>query len=170
MLLQDLSFIEEQAGILSEAMEYLTGGSDEESVFWIEWSASGRAVAICGSPLRVDRRFADFLESSCESAVFTSATLAERGSFDFIKENLGIRLRPGQPLELVSGSPFSYGENCMITSSERSGRPERSGFRGEGRRGRARPRRGNTLQDHGPSHLVQDVQVDGRFPFRKAGP
>jgi Rad3-related DNA helicase len=128
MLTQDLSFIEEQAGIVSEAMEYLTGGSDEESVFWIEWSASGRAVSICGSPLRVDRRFADFLESSCESAVFTSATLAERGSFEFIKENLGIRLRPGQPIELVSGSPFSYGENCMILLQNGLGDPNEAGF------------------------------------------
>ncbi|MCU0640078.1 MAG: hypothetical protein MUF59_09455 [Candidatus Krumholzibacteria bacterium] len=128
MILQDLSFIDEQAGIVSEAMEYLTGGSDEESVFWIEWSASGRAVAICGSPLRVDRRFADFLESSCESAVFTSATLAERGSFDFIKENLGIRLRPGQPLELISGSPFSYVENCLILLQNGLGDPNEAAF------------------------------------------
>ncbi|HSG28232.1 MAG TPA: helicase C-terminal domain-containing protein, partial [Candidatus Krumholzibacterium sp.] len=111
-----------------ERLDYLSGARDEESVFWIEWSAAGRAFALCGSPLDVGRRFADFLQDSCDSAVLTSATLAQGGSFEYTRSRLGLDLPGASTRELIVGSPFSLEENCRIVLQTDLGDPNGSGF------------------------------------------
>jgi ATP-dependent DNA helicase DinG len=110
----ELRFVDEELEGLAEAVRYLQDASDPDSVFWIEWSGGGKVAAICGSPLEIDRRFADYLEERTSSAVFTSATLAENGSFDYVMERLGIGLTGKEPVNLLAGSPFDYKRNLLI--------------------------------------------------------
>jgi len=112
-LQSEMRFAGEAVLELSENMRYLEEASDPDGVFWIEWSSSGRPLSICGSPLEVDRTFADYIDERVESAVFTSATLMQDGTFDYFEDRLGIRLCGKEPVEIAAPSPFDY-ENGML--------------------------------------------------------
>ena len=127
-LQQETGIAIEELNALGEELDFLVSASDEESVFWIEWSPAGRAVALCGSPLEVGRRFADFILESCESAIFTSATIAQNGSFDYIRERLGVRYFGSEVKELVIDSPFDLDNNCRIVLQTDLGDPNGGGF------------------------------------------
>lgn len=126
----ELRFVDEELEGLVEAVRYLQDGGDPDGVFWIEWTGGGRVAAICGSPLEIDRRFADYLEERTSSAVFTSATLAENGSFDYVMERLGIGLTGKEPVNLLAGSPFDYERNLLIMRTSNSTDPNDASFAG----------------------------------------
>ncbi|MBN2071443.1 MAG: hypothetical protein JW814_08300 [Candidatus Krumholzibacteriota bacterium] len=128
---QELRYIDEELVELSAALEYLFSASDDESVFWIEWSSAGKAYGICGSPLSIDRRFSDYLEEKCSSAVFTSATLAEEGSFSSIGRRLGTVLSGLETNGLVVPSPFNYRENFLIITQKGMGDPNSGSHAGD---------------------------------------
>jgi Rad3-related DNA helicase len=127
----ELRFVDEELESLAESVRYLEEADDPDGVFWIEWTVEGRAAAICGSPLEIDRRFADYLEESTESAVFTSATLAENGSFNYVMERLGIGLTGKEPVNLIAGSPFDYEKNLLIMRTDGAGDPNDRSFAAE---------------------------------------
>jgi ATP-dependent DNA helicase DinG len=122
--------VDEELMGLAESVRYLEDGSDPDGVFWIEWTGGGRVAALCGSPLEIDRRFADYLEERTSTAVFTSATLAENGSFEYIMERLGIGLTGKEPVNLLAGSPFDYKRNLLIMRTEGMTDPNDDSFSG----------------------------------------
>ena len=126
----ELRFVDEELEGLAESVRYLQDGGDPDGVFWIEWTGGGRVAAICGSPLEIDRRFADYLEEHTSSAIFTSATLAENGSFDYVMERLGIGLTGKEPVNLLAGSPFDYRRNLLIMRTGGSTNPNDESFAG----------------------------------------
>ncbi len=130
VLQNELRFVDEELEALSESVRYLQDADDPDGVFWIEWTGGGEVAAICGSPLEIDRRFADYLEERTVSAVFTSATLAEKGSFDYVMERLGIGLTGKEPVNLVAGSPFDYEKNMLIMRTEEMTDPNDKSFAG----------------------------------------
>lgn len=111
---QEIEIAGSQLAEISEAAGYLTGVLDDEVVYWIEWNSRGRIAAICGSPLRVDRRFADFLTDSCRSAVLTSATISQNGSFDYISGCLGTGLTGREVNGYIEPSTLVNDRNCRI--------------------------------------------------------
>ncbi|MDD4856692.1 MAG: hypothetical protein PHD74_01150, partial [Candidatus Krumholzibacteria bacterium] len=125
---QEISCAGEELGALAESLRYLSAGQDEESVFWVDWDRDGSLREICGSPLGVDRAFADYLEGFLGTAVFTSATLSQNGSFAFIKDRLGLRLMPAKPIELIIPSPFPFDANCLVLVASDLGDPNGDGF------------------------------------------
>lgn len=128
---QEVSFIIDELSSLAEEIKFLAKGADEESVFWLDWGADGSLREMCGSPMNVDRPFADYLETILGSAVFTSATLSQNGGFGFIKERLGLGLLDARPIELVIPSPFPFNEHCLILIVTGLGDPNEAGFGGE---------------------------------------
>ena len=125
---QEISYAAEELATLSESLKYLSTGTDEDSVFWLDWGSDGALREMCGSPLGIDRSFADYLEGFLGSAVFTSATLSQNGSFAFLKERLGLRLLPIKPIELVIPSPFPFDKNCLTLVVSGLGDPNDDGF------------------------------------------
>jgi len=125
---QEASYAAEELATLAESLKYLSTGTDEESVFWLDWGFDGALREMCGSPLGIDRSFADYLESFLGSAVFTSATLSQNGSFAFLKERLGLRLLPVKPIELVIPSPFPFDKNCLVLVVSGLGDPNDDAF------------------------------------------
>ncbi|MGD1049314.1 MAG: helicase C-terminal domain-containing protein, partial [Candidatus Krumholzibacteriaceae bacterium] len=125
---QEIGYVEGELATFSESMRFLSRGEDEESVFWLDWGADGSLRELCGSPLSVDRPFADYLEGFLGSAVFTSATLSQNGSFLFIKERLGLTMLPARPVELLIPSPFPFDENCLVLVASDLGDPNDEGF------------------------------------------
>ncbi len=111
---QEMIYVSEELSTLAEGLRYLSSASGEESVFWLDWGADAGLRELCGSPLDVDRSFADYVESFMGSAVLTSATLSHDGGFAFLKERLGIGLLPGTPIETIIPSPFPFDERCLV--------------------------------------------------------
>lgn len=125
---QEMSLVSDELATLAESVRFLSSGSGEDSVFWLDWGADGSLREICGSPLAVDRPFADYLDEVLGSAVFTSATLSQNGSFALVRERLGLRFLPARPLELVIPSPFPFDENCLVLVVSGLGDPNHDGF------------------------------------------
>jgi len=77
----------------------------EGHVYWVE--RSGRILSLVATPIDISgMRVFDNLEA----AVYTSATLATGGSFDFIRERLGLHSAG----ELILKSHFNYREQAAL--------------------------------------------------------
>jgi ATP-dependent DNA helicase DinG len=89
-------------------------GADTPLVRWLE-RRHGRELnhAIRAAPVEIADALRDALFDRVETAVLTSATLATRDGFSFVRSRLGItsglRVR-----EAVYASPFAYDEQTMI--------------------------------------------------------
>lgn len=125
---QEIAAASDELRELFEVLSFLREAQDEEFVFWLEWDGNGALSKMCGSPLKVDRLFADYIEDTCGSAVFTSATLAQGGSFEYTVDRLGLALAGLKRSGLVAPSPFDYDENCLILLATYPGDPNDEGF------------------------------------------
>ncbi|WP_394845152.1 ATP-dependent DNA helicase [Pendulispora brunnea] len=83
---------------------------DAEKVYWIDVDSKARAV-LEARPVRVDRLLHRQLFDPCESVSLVSATLATRGSFDFLQREVGL---PDGALELVAPSPFDSSRALLV--------------------------------------------------------
>src|SRR5215207_8522978 len=69
-------------------LEFIIAGDDRHYVYWVE--RRGRETFLRASPIDVSTLLQDKLFDRVETVVLTSATLASAGSFDFIKQRLGL--------------------------------------------------------------------------------
>ncbi len=113
---------------LEAALSFLREAGDEDTVYWMEWNSRGGISSICGSPLSVDRRFADYLNDCCESAVFTSATLSQEQSFEYIRGSLGIHLTGFEVGELIEPSSLIRDDNFLVILHGKAGNPNHDDF------------------------------------------
>jgi len=81
---------------------------DRRHVFWAE--LRGRTVMLHASPIDVADIVRDKLLSQVEAAVFTSATLAAGGSFEFVRARLGL----DSAMEARLPSPFDYARQAVL--------------------------------------------------------
>ena len=105
-------------------LEFIVAGDDRRYVYWVE--RRGRGTFLRASPIDVSTLLQDKLFDRVETVVLTSATLASAGSFDFIKQRLG--LAPGvedggaadadggagKTDELVASSGYNYEEQAVL--------------------------------------------------------
>lgn len=127
-LQQEIAYASEELATLAESLRFLSAGNVEDSVFWLDWGSDGALKEICGSPLAVDRPFADYLDGFLGSAVFTSATLSQNGSFALLRDRLGMRFLASKPFELVIPSPFPFDENCLVLIVSGLGDPNNDAY------------------------------------------
>ncbi len=66
------------------------------------------------TPLAVDTVMQETLFAETPRAIFVSATLASGGTFEYLKERLGLKNKVVAPIEIVEGSPFDYEKNCLL--------------------------------------------------------
>jgi ATP-dependent DNA helicase DinG len=92
----DLSFIVKQA--------------DRNFVYWLE--RRGRGVFLQASPVDVSTLLQEKLFSKVDTCVLTSATLSTNGSFNFIRDRLG--LSAGGTNSLVAPSSFDYEQQSIL--------------------------------------------------------
>ncbi len=94
---------------LGAALEAFVDQLQEDFVYWVELSKPrGRLnkLELASSPISVAEALSRLLFQEASSVVLTSATLAvgQKGSFDFIRERLGV----GEAVQLKLGSPFDF--------------------------------------------------------------
>ncbi|HJQ31007.1 MAG TPA: ATP-dependent DNA helicase [Pyrinomonadaceae bacterium] len=105
------------------SLEFIVAGDDRRYVYWIE--RRGRGTFLRASPIDVSTLLQDKLFDRVETVVLTSATLASAGSFDFIKQRLGLAAPvddeegaegdgEGKTDELVAPSGYNYEEQAVL--------------------------------------------------------
>ncbi|MCA1618072.1 MAG: ATP-dependent DNA helicase [Acidobacteria bacterium] len=118
-------------------LEFIVAGDDRRYVYWVE--RRGRGTFLRASPIDVSTLLQDKLFDRVETVVLTSATLASAGSFDFIKQRLG--LAPGvedereadgggagKTDELVASSGYNYEEQAVLYLPPRMPDPRSEGW------------------------------------------
>lgn len=101
-------------------LEFIVAGDDRRYVYWVE--RRGRGTFLRASPIDVSTLLQDKLFDRVETVVLTSATLASAGSFDFIKQRLGLAPAvdegdgdgAGKTDELVATSGYNYEEQAVL--------------------------------------------------------
>lgn len=81
---------------------------DADSVYFIE-EEQGR-IALCAKPVNVADMLRERLFKTTSSVSVTSATLAARGSFEYISKDLGA----DGAQTLMAASPFSWGDQALL--------------------------------------------------------
>lgn len=89
-------------------LQFIVAGDDRHFVYWLE--RRGRGAFLRASPIDVSGLLQDKLFEKVETAVLTSATLASAGSFNFIRERLGI----AETEELVAPSGYDFENQAVL--------------------------------------------------------
>lgn len=90
-------------------LEFIVAGDDRRYVYWLE--RRGRGVFLRASPIDVSTLLQDKLFERVETVVLTSATLASAGSFNFVRERLGLLDTTD---ELVAPSGYDYEKQAVL--------------------------------------------------------
>jgi ATP-dependent DNA helicase DinG len=123
--LLDLKSVERRLGAISAGVRLVLAPGEEASAYvrWLEVRGKGRRMnlALAAAPIELGQLLRDSLFSKVETTVLTSATLATRNSFDFLRERLGLGARPlaemDAPLQVeerIVASPFDYGTQTLL--------------------------------------------------------
>ncbi|HEX8283589.1 MAG TPA: ATP-dependent DNA helicase [Pyrinomonadaceae bacterium] len=118
-------------------LEFIVAGDDKRYVYWVE--RRGRGTFLRASPIDVSTLLQDKLFDRVETVVLTSATLASAGSFDFIKQRLGlapsaededgaVESREEKTDELVATSGYNYEEQAVLYLPARMPDPRSAGW------------------------------------------
>jgi ATP-dependent DNA helicase DinG len=89
-------------------LQFIVAGDDKHFVYWLE--RRGRGVFLRASPIDVSGLLQDKLFERVETVVLTSATLASAGSFNFIRERLGLV----EATDLVAPSNYDYENQAVL--------------------------------------------------------
>ncbi|SPF50180.1 Helicase c2 [Syntrophobacter sp. SbD1] len=112
-----------RAGELSTALKLLIEQKDQSLVYWHEVSQQG--VFVNATPIDVGPVLNEFLFPSVTAVVMTSATLSVAGSFEFVRNSLGV---PPDSRELLLRSPFSYERQAIAYIPSRFPAPNDGAF------------------------------------------
>lgn len=91
-------------------LDFIVKQADRNFVYWLE--RRGRGVFLQASPVDVSELLQEKLFNKVETCVLTSATLATAGSFNFIRDRLG--LTAGKTDSLVAPSSFDYERQALL--------------------------------------------------------
>ncbi len=112
-----------RAGELSTALKLLIEQKDQSLVYWQDVSQQG--VFVNATPIDVGPVLNEFLFPSVTAVVMTSATLSVAGSFEFVRNSLGV---PAGSRELLLRSPFSYERQAIAYIPSRFPAPNDGAF------------------------------------------
>ncbi len=115
-ILEKEGVVAELAGFQSYLDRASTQGEEiismpsSNGIYWITPGPSLDDLTVSSAPLHVGEALNAALFNAKESVVLTSATLTTEGSFDYIKERLGLE----DTRELMLGSPFDYQRSTLL--------------------------------------------------------
>lgn len=91
-------------------LDFVVHQSEKNFVYWLE--RRGKGMFLRASPVDVSELLRDKLFDKVETCVLTSATLSSGGSFNFVRERLG--LDTGKTNVLHAASSFDYEKQAII--------------------------------------------------------
>ncbi len=108
---------------LSAALQTLLEQSDEKLVYWYELNQ--QAAFLNGTPVDIAPVLGQHLFPAAPATVITSATLSVAGSFDFLRNSLGV---PAESREMSLRSPFAFERQALAYIPRRFPAPSDSSF------------------------------------------
>jgi len=113
-----------RAGEIRTDVRFLLRAADPEFVYFAEFR--GKGVFLRAAPIDVANIVRDALVDRMQTTVFTSATLTVDGSFEYVRERLGI----GSADELRLPSEFDFSRQAVLYLPPRMPDPRSSDFTG----------------------------------------
>jgi predicted DnaQ family exonuclease/DinG family helicase len=95
---------------LRQGVDAIIERHESDRIAWITTNRLTGAVSFSSAPLNVGEVLEDYLFGRKASVVLTSATLSTGGSFQYVKERLGLT----DADELMLGSPFDYKRAALV--------------------------------------------------------
>jgi ATP-dependent DNA helicase DinG len=89
-------------------LNFIIKGEDKKFVYWLE--RRGRGVFLRASPIDVSGLLQDKLFEKVPTVILTSATLSSAGTFNFIRERLGL----DQAEEMIAESIFDFEHQAVL--------------------------------------------------------
>ncbi|HEX5141930.1 MAG TPA: helicase C-terminal domain-containing protein, partial [Dehalococcoidia bacterium] len=111
-------------GALQYGLSHALLEEDASLICWLERQRNTGELAVCTAPLEVAQILQRDLFDAKETVVLTSATLSTAGSFDFLRERVGLE----DSEELLLGSPFDYEHSTLIALPSDLPDPNEPGF------------------------------------------
>ncbi len=108
---RELIAIGSDARALLDDFKFCLKGDQEHYVFWLDIPRNERSndVVLHGVPLNIARLLKERLFDHLRTAIFTSATLAVNGKFDYFIKRTGLNLLKDKQLHSIAfGSPFDF--------------------------------------------------------------
>jgi len=105
---EEINNLARRAEELRKAFEFALESKERNFVYW--WERRGRGVFLEVSPIDVSGLLRERLLDKVDTIVFTSATLAVGGNFDFLKRRLGIQ----NAKEKILDSHFDFGRQAVL--------------------------------------------------------
>jgi DNA polymerase-3 subunit epsilon/ATP-dependent DNA helicase DinG len=97
---------------------------DKEDIYWLSHDRARDSVAVNAAPLHVGEILQALLFSQKRTSVLASATLTVNGSFQFVRERLGL----DEALELRLDSPFDYARQALLYLPSDMPEPSQRGY------------------------------------------
>lgn len=91
-------------------LEFIASQSEQKFVYWVE--RRGRGMFMHASPVDVSELLRDKLFDKVESCILTSATLSSGGSFNFVRERLG--LDSAKTSAISAPSSFDFEKQALL--------------------------------------------------------
>lgn len=116
-LLQELSAQSMQLDLLSNNLQFLMAAQWDTHVYWFELITrrDRQECRLYAAPLDIGAMLNEHLYANINAAIFTSATLAVNGSFEYFKDRTGLNRAPADRVEeLLFESPFNYAEQTLL--------------------------------------------------------
>jgi len=112
----DLRGIDGALAELQETLDFLVAADDESFVYWVQRYGRRKPMyRLAAAPVRVGPRLKELLYDRKDTIVFTSATLTAAGSFDFLKDRIGLdQVDKGRLVAEDVGSPFDYDRQMLV--------------------------------------------------------
>ena len=126
-----LSLLEEQNGIsingreelqkstisllgIKSLFEQWNSGNQTNQVYWVEFVSADKLPTINIAPIELGELLKSNLMEQSRSIIFTSATMADDGTFTYFKNHIGLDLLDCSPEELIVSSPFYYEDQSLF--------------------------------------------------------
>jgi ATP-dependent DNA helicase DinG len=105
---EEVTQLARRAAELRKECEVVLESKGRNLVFW--WERRGRGLFLEASPIDVSSILREKLFDTTDCVILTSATLAVRESFDFLKARLGVR----SARERIFPSHFNFSQQCLL--------------------------------------------------------
>ncbi len=115
---EDAAAIARRADEIADNLRFLLAASDPSFVYFLE--TRGRGVFLRAAPIDVSRLVREFLVDRMHATVLTSATLTVEGSFEYVKERLGL----DEVAEVRVPSEFDFTEQSILYLPQRMPSPK----------------------------------------------
>ncbi len=99
---------------IRERLSEFVPHSREDRIYWLLRARRDGALIMNAAPLNVGDDLSGMLFSKKECVILTGATLSTNGSFDHIRQRVGLSASE----ELIQGSPFDYKKAALVCVPE----------------------------------------------------